>query len=110
MHAGPRAAHTSRRHNARIPLDLASGSYFGSRTPEDGRIDWSQTPRAPQLFARCATVSGVHHDRRRPARLLRTRVLDAAGPSQPPRIRSRKDAASRGGGGTLVVREIGSAE
>jgi UDP-4-amino-4-deoxy-L-arabinose formyltransferase/UDP-glucuronic acid dehydrogenase (UDP-4-keto-hexauronic acid decarboxylating) len=24
-----------------IPLDLARGSYFGARTPEDGRIDWS---------------------------------------------------------------------
>jgi len=23
-----------------IPLDLASGSYFGARRPEDGRIDW----------------------------------------------------------------------
>ncbi len=25
----------------RRPLDLAAGSYFGRRTPEDGRIDWS---------------------------------------------------------------------
>lgn len=24
------------------PLDLANGSYFGARRPEDGRIDWSQ--------------------------------------------------------------------
>jgi len=24
----------------RIPQDLSSGSYFGGRTPEDGRIDW----------------------------------------------------------------------
>jgi len=24
------------------PLDLAQGSYFGRRTPEQGRIDWSQ--------------------------------------------------------------------
>lgn len=23
------------------PLDLAAGSYYGGRTPEDGRIDWS---------------------------------------------------------------------
>ncbi|MGH8279718.1 MAG: formyltransferase [Gammaproteobacteria bacterium] len=27
---------------ARVPLDLKAGSYFGRRTPEDGRIDWSQ--------------------------------------------------------------------
>ncbi|MDD5578954.1 MAG: formyltransferase [Methylobacter sp.] len=25
------------------PLDLSMGSYFGSRKPEDGRIDWSQS-------------------------------------------------------------------
>lgn len=26
----------------RLPNDLAHGSYFGGRRPEDGRIDWSQ--------------------------------------------------------------------
>lgn len=25
------------------PLDLAQGSYYGARRPEDGRIDWQQT-------------------------------------------------------------------
>jgi methionyl-tRNA formyltransferase len=28
------------------PLDLAHGSYFGRRTPEDGRIDWACAARA----------------------------------------------------------------
>jgi methionyl-tRNA formyltransferase len=28
------------------PLDLASGSYFGRRRPEDGRIDWRQSARS----------------------------------------------------------------
>jgi methionyl-tRNA formyltransferase len=28
------------------PLNLAEGSYFGRRTPEDGRIDWRRTARA----------------------------------------------------------------
>jgi methionyl-tRNA formyltransferase len=28
------------------PLDLKRGSYFGRRTPEDGRIDWRQGARA----------------------------------------------------------------
>ncbi len=28
------------------PLDLEEGSYFGRRTPEDGRIDWRCTARA----------------------------------------------------------------
>ena len=27
------------------PLDLAAGSYFGRRRPEDGRIDWGQSAR-----------------------------------------------------------------
>jgi methionyl-tRNA formyltransferase len=31
---------------AAVPLDLAQGSYFGRRRPEDGRIDWRQPARA----------------------------------------------------------------
>lgn len=27
----------------RIPMDLASGSYFGGRKPADGRIDWTKS-------------------------------------------------------------------
>lgn len=27
------------------PLDLAGGSYFGGRRPEDGRLDWGQSAR-----------------------------------------------------------------
>jgi methionyl-tRNA formyltransferase len=30
---------------AAIPLDLAKGSYFGRRRPEDGRIDWQRSAR-----------------------------------------------------------------
>ncbi|MFC3111093.1 formyltransferase [Undibacterium arcticum] len=29
-------------HAPKLPNELAKGSYFGGRTPEDGRIDWSQ--------------------------------------------------------------------
>jgi methionyl-tRNA formyltransferase len=28
------------------PMDLSKGSYFGGRTPEQGRIDWSQSAQA----------------------------------------------------------------
>ena len=28
-----------------VPLDLAAGSYFSGRKPEDGRIDWRQSAR-----------------------------------------------------------------
>jgi methionyl-tRNA formyltransferase len=31
---------------AAVPLDLAHGSYFGRRRPEDGRIDWRRPARA----------------------------------------------------------------
>jgi methionyl-tRNA formyltransferase len=32
--------------NAKLtPQDLAAGSYYGGRTPEDGRIDWSRSAR-----------------------------------------------------------------
>lgn len=49
----------------RRPLDLKAGSYFGRRTPEDGRIDWSQAalsvhnliravaPPYPPAFSSC---------------------------------------------------------
>jgi methionyl-tRNA formyltransferase len=30
----------------RLPNDIASGSYFGGRKPEDGRIDWKQPAQA----------------------------------------------------------------
>ncbi len=29
-----------------MPNDLAAGSYFGGRKPEDGRIDWSRSAKA----------------------------------------------------------------
>ena len=32
--------------SAALPLDLAQGSYFGRRRPEDGRIDWRRGARA----------------------------------------------------------------
>ncbi len=34
------------------PLDLAKGSYFGRRRPEDGRIDWRQGARAVHNLVR----------------------------------------------------------
>ena len=40
----------------RRPLDLAKGSYFGRRTPEDGRMDWAWPAR--RIFF---LVRGVTH-------------------------------------------------
>lgn len=33
-------------HTPKRPNELGKGSYFGGRTPEDGRIDWSQPAQA----------------------------------------------------------------
>lgn len=41
---------------ARIPMDLAAGSYFGGRKPADGRIDWSRS--ALQIYN---LIRGVTH-------------------------------------------------
>ena len=95
----------------RIPLDLATGSYFGGRTAADGRIDWSRAARgihdlvravAPPYPGATTTVAGA------PARVLRTRVLDAAGPPQAPRLvlADGTCVALCGGGGRLLVRSL----
>ena len=70
-----------------VPQDLAKGSYFGGRKPEDGRIDWSQDSRAIHDLVRAVappypgafTTIGAST-----LRVLRTRVLDPR-PSPPPR-------------------------
>jgi methionyl-tRNA formyltransferase len=93
----------------RRPQDLASGSYFGGRRPDDGIIDWSRDAAsihnlvravAPPFPGARTALSGV------PARLLRTRVLDpAASPATTPAIDSRAGTlvARCGGGGALAV-------
>jgi methionyl-tRNA formyltransferase len=52
-------------HAPRVPLDLARGSYFGRRQPQDGRIQWNRpaleihnliravAPPFPGAFGRC---------------------------------------------------------
>lgn len=60
---------------ARMPMDLSQGAYFGGRTPEDGRIDWTLPARAvhdlvrgvaPPYPGATTTIGG------RAARVLRT--------------------------------------
>jgi len=92
----------------RTPMNLAAGSYFGARKPEDGRIDWSQDAQqihnlvravAPPYPGATTTIAG------RPARVLKTRVVDAAGPAAEPRLIVRDGAmfAQCGGGGVLRI-------
>jgi len=68
---------------AGVAQNLAAGSYFGARRPEDGRIDWKKGAReihnlvrgvAPPYPGAFASARGV------PLRILRTR-LEAAPPA-----------------------------
>jgi len=93
----------------RTRQDPARGSYFGGRRPEDGVIDWRRDARAIHNLVRAVappypgaftTVSGV------PARLLRTRIRDAAtAPTLTPTLGAHagRIIAHCGGGGTLEV-------
>jgi methionyl-tRNA formyltransferase len=96
----------------RVPQDPSRASYFGSRKPEDGIIDWSQSAArihnlvravAPPYPGARTVVAG------RPARILRTRVLDAgAAATRVPTLslESERLIAHCGGGGALVVHEL----
>jgi methionyl-tRNA formyltransferase len=91
----------------RRPNDVARGSYFGGRTPEDGRIDWRHSALAIHNLVRAVappypgarTVVGGAA-----ARVLRTHVLDPQAPPRAPAL-SIEDVliAYCGGGGTLRV-------
>jgi methionyl-tRNA formyltransferase len=100
------AGHAPRRAN-----DIAIGSYFGGRKPEDGRIDWHRSAKevhdlvravAPPYPGASTSVAGL------PARVLATRVLSVSGPPGPAEIECRDDAmvARCGGGGLLVIRAL----
>jgi len=88
--------------------DLAAGSYFGGRKPDDGRIDWRQPARrihdlvravAPPYPGAFTTARGER------VRILRTRVLsDTAAPGAPALFAEGAQVAARcGGGGTLLI-------
>jgi methionyl-tRNA formyltransferase len=100
----------------RRPQRLIEGSYFGGRKPEDGVIDWSKSATeihnlvravAPPYPGASTTLAG------KPARILRTRVLDAACSARTASlgVENGRLVAHCGGGGALAVLEleIGSA-
>jgi methionyl-tRNA formyltransferase len=91
----------------RTPQDAARASYFGARRPEDGVIDWSQSASAIHNLVRALAppypgartlVAGT------PARVLRTRALDASRGEAPGlTVEGDRLVACCGGGGTLDV-------
>jgi methionyl-tRNA formyltransferase len=103
--------------------DVASGSYYGARTPDDGRIDWRKPASAIHDLVRAVAPpypGAFTHIRGVRARVLRTRVLDARAPAGEPILAVRALARARdgaphdalalvaqcGGGGTLRIDEI----
>ena len=93
----------------RVAQNLADGSYFGGRTPEDGRIDWSRHARqihdlvravAPPYPGAITTIAGV------PARVLAARVIDdSASASGEPALEvgDGQITVRCGGGGILAI-------
>ncbi|HEY2967238.1 MAG TPA: formyltransferase [Casimicrobiaceae bacterium] len=66
----------------RRPQDLSRGGYFGGRKPEDGAVDWSKSAVEIHNLVRAVAppYPGARTSLRgRPARILRTRVLEPRG-------------------------------
>ena len=99
-------------HAPRIRQDLARGSYFGGRKPEDGTIDWSRS--AVEIHNLVRSVAPPYPGARtsidgHPARLLRTRVLGASpADGRAPTFDVAGDVirVHCGGGGILKVLEL----
>lgn len=91
----------------RIANDIAHGSYFGARAPEDGRIDWGKSAVdihnlvravAPPYPGARTTIRGVA------ARVLRTRLADADAEPHAPTLAVGEPLIARcGGGGSLRI-------
>lgn len=97
---------------ARTPQDPGKASYFSGRKPEDGVIDWSKSATAIHNLVRAVappypgarTLIDGH-----PARLLRTRVLDATAPAvigPAFGVADGRITVGCGGGGILQVLEL----
>ena len=63
--------------------DLAKGSYFGGRKPEDGRIDWSRSAREIHNLVRAVAppYPGAFCDR---LMVYRTQISDRPAPATTP--------------------------
>ncbi len=94
----------------RVPQDLSQGSYFGGRGPDDGIIDWSLDARSIHNLVRA--VAPPYPGARtvlagRPARILRTRLIDATTRGAAALVVDGGAIVARcGGGGTLAVLEL----
>ncbi|QOX80589.1 formyltransferase [Trichlorobacter lovleyi] len=91
----------------RIPMDLAAGSYFGGRKPEDGRIDWAKG--AVQIYN---LIRGVTHPypgaftELNGTKLLIWSAWPVAGSGQPGQVVSLKPLCIGTGDGLLELRRV----
>jgi methionyl-tRNA formyltransferase len=92
----------------RRPQDLSPGGYFGGRKPEDGVVDWSKG--AVEIHNLVRAVAPPYPGARtslcgRPARILRTRVLDpgAAPPKTPSLTTEGNRIVAHCASGTLLI-------
>ena len=96
----------------RMRQDPRLATYFGGRTPEDGVIDWSRD--AVSIHNLVRAVAPPYPGARtfldgRPARILRTRVIDAtaelrSAPSLS--VEGDRIVVRCGGGGTLAIVDL----
>jgi methionyl-tRNA formyltransferase len=92
----------------RQPQDLRQGGYFGGRKPEDGVVDWSRSAAEIHNLVRAVAppYPGARTTLRgRPARILRTRVLDPRSPpaKTPSLTVEGNRIVARCAGGTLLI-------
>ncbi len=91
----------------RIPMDLAAGSYFGGRKPEDGRIDWNKS--AVEIYN---LIRGVTHPypgaftELNSMKLLIWSAWPVAGSGQPGQVVSLKPLCIGTGDGLLELRRV----
>jgi len=91
----------------RIPMDLAAGSYFGGRKPEDGRIDWSKS--AVQIYN---LIRGVTHPypgaftKLNSSQVIIWQAWPLAGSGEPGRIVSTEPLLVGTGDGLLEIRSL----
>lgn len=91
----------------RIPMDLAAGSYFGGRKPEDGRIDWNKS--AVEIYN---LIRGVTHPypgaftELNGMKLLIWSAWPVAGSGQPGQVVSLKPLCIGTGDGLLELRRV----
>jgi methionyl-tRNA formyltransferase len=96
----------------RMPQDASRATYFGGRRPEDGVIDWSKSAAEIHNLVRAVAppYPGAHTFlRNRPARILRTRVIDATAEARSAPslfVEGDRIVAYCGGGGTLAILEL----